>query len=157
MKRERRWTSQVTSSGRRYFRVIVIVKDLTNKQLCLIRNPLISCCVTRIHDSIFWLRYWWPLAGIIVINHYHGETEVSNCWVVPDICAAQRVLSPNFKWLFSVESNSFGGNCRLSFHVVLSYVHLPVGFVFHYKSLKSLICALHFCWNVSPSWEYPVN
>jgi hypothetical protein len=52
--RERQRTSQVASSGRRYFRVtvIVLVNDLSNKQLRLIRNPLISCRVTRIRDNI---------------------------------------------------------------------------------------------------------
>jgi hypothetical protein len=53
-KRERRQTSQVASSGEHYFRVIVtvIVNELSNKQLRLIQNPLISCHVTRIRDNM---------------------------------------------------------------------------------------------------------
>jgi hypothetical protein len=57
MKRERGRTSPVASCGRRYFRVIVsvIVNSLSHKQLHLIRNPLISCHVTRMRDYKFYV------------------------------------------------------------------------------------------------------
>jgi DNA-binding transcriptional regulator YdaS (Cro superfamily) len=59
MKRERRRASQVASSGKRYFRVIliIIVNALSNKHLHLIRNPLISCRVTKILDNNFQCKY----------------------------------------------------------------------------------------------------
>jgi hypothetical protein len=43
----------MASSGRHYFRVVVVVfiNDLSNKQLHLNRNPLISCRVTWIQDD----------------------------------------------------------------------------------------------------------
>jgi hypothetical protein len=53
MKRDRRRTIQVASSGRRYFRLSVIVSKLSNKQLHLIQNLLISCRVTWMRDNIF--------------------------------------------------------------------------------------------------------
>jgi hypothetical protein len=60
--------SQVASAGRRYFRVIVIVivNDLSNKQLRLIRNPIIFCRVTRIRDKV--VSYVVGLGRIIGIT-----------------------------------------------------------------------------------------
>jgi hypothetical protein len=52
-KRERRGTSEVASSGRRYFRLIVIeiVKELSNKQLRLIQNPRLFVTEPRTRDN----------------------------------------------------------------------------------------------------------
>jgi hypothetical protein len=59
----RRRTSKFASSGRRYFRatVIVIVNELSNKQLRLIRNPRLFVTEPRTRDNIFYCcQCKWP-------------------------------------------------------------------------------------------------
>jgi hypothetical protein len=69
MKRERRRTSQVASSGRHYFRVIVIVivNELSKKQVHLIRNPFVSCHGT---PDMCQYEYCMLLGGAFCVAHH---------------------------------------------------------------------------------------
>jgi hypothetical protein len=76
MEIERRWTGWVASCRRLYFWLIAIY--LFNKSLQLIRNPLITCHVTRIHDNTIPGIFNWFVMVFTVPNRVKADPSLNN-------------------------------------------------------------------------------
>jgi hypothetical protein len=94
-KRVRKQASHVASSGRRYFRVtvIVIVNELSNKQLHLIHSTIHFVMEPQIHDKI------WCQKAVTALNTPQFSVTIGRSWLTQATIGQKTELRKYNTWL----------------------------------------------------------